>query len=114
MVSGFISATNTDLLTAGRLQTAPSSGQLLFQMQASDDDATNNYSAIIQLPDSDVPLDGVRVPAGATAGLARLDDFYMMQFLADINLGGRVVFSLTETGDAEAMWRVIFTPRYPV
>lgn len=108
--SGIVAATNGDLLTATRLQTAPSDGTLLFQMQASDDDATNNYAVTLQMPDSDVPMDGQRVPGGETAGLARLSQEYMLQYVAEIGKGGRVVFALTETGDAEALWRVTFTP----
>lgn len=110
MESGIVAATNTDLLTSTRLQTAPSDGTLLFQVQASDDDTTNNYAIDIQMPDSDVPMVAQRVPAGETAGLARLSDEYMLQFAAQIGKGGRVVFGLTETGDAEALWRVTFTP----
>lgn len=109
--SGFISATNADLLTQTRLQTAPSNGIMLFQVQASDNDATNNYKIDIQLPDSDVPMVAVDVPMGETAGLAgMLNDDTMLQFAAAVGKGGRVVFGLTETGDAECTWRVSFTP----
>lgn len=112
MESGFIAATNTDLLTSTRLQTAPADGVMLFQVQASDNDATNNYKIDLQLPDSDVPMVAVDVPMGSTAGLAgQLDDDYMLQYAAVIGKGGRVVFGLTETGDAECTWRVTFTPR---
>lgn len=111
MESGFIAATNADLLTATRLQTAPANGIMLFQVQASDNDATNNYKMDLQLPDSDVPMVAVDVPQGATAGLAgMLDDDLMLQYAAAIGKGGRVVFGLTETGDAECTWRVTFTP----
>lgn len=111
MESGFIAASSADLLTATRLQTAPSNGVMLFQMQASDNDATNNYKVDLQLPDSDVPMIAQDVPMGATAGLSgQLDDDFMLQYAAQVGKGGRVVFGLTETGDAEATWRVTFTP----
>lgn len=111
MESGFIAATNSDLLTSTRLQTAPGPGTILFQMQASDNDATNNYKCDLQLPDGSVPLIAQDVPMGATAGLAgQLDDRYMLQFVTVVNTGGRVVFKLTETGDAECAWRATFTP----
>jgi len=111
MEGGFIAATNADLLTAGRLQTAPADGIMLFQIQAGDNDATNNYKVDIQLPDSDVPMVAMDVPMGPTAGLAgQLNEDYMLQFAADVGKGGRVVFGLTETGDAECTWRVTFTP----
>jgi len=109
--SGRLAASNTDLLTATRLQTAPSNGTMLFQVQASDNDATNNYAIDLQLPDSDVPLISQNVPMGETAGLGgQLDERMMMQYLAVVKTGGRVVFGLTETGDAECEWRVIFNP----
>jgi len=111
MESGYIAATNTDLLTNTRLQTAPANGYMLFQMQASDNDATNNYKVDIQLPDSEVPMVAVDVPMGSTAGLAgMLDSDLMLEFMAPIGKGGRVVFGLTETGDAECTWRVTFEP----
>lgn len=110
--SGFIAATNADLLTATRLQTAPADGVLLFQVQASDNDATNNYKIDLQLPDSDVPMVAQDVPGGRTAGLAgQLDEQMMLQYATQVGKGGRVVFGLTETGDAECTWRVTFTPR---
>lgn len=111
MESGFIAATSADLLTATRLQTAPADGVMLFQMQASDNDATNNYKVDLQLPDSDVPMIAQDVPMGGTAGLSgQLDDDFMLQYAARVGKGGRVVFGLTETGDAECTWRVTFTP----
>lgn len=109
--SGFISATNADLLTSTRLQTAPSDGEMLFQVQASDNDATNNYKVDLQLPDSDVPMVAQDVPMGATAGLSgQLDSRFMLQYATQVGKGGRVVFFLTENGDAECTWRVVFTP----
>lgn len=111
MESGFISATNADLLTATRLQTAPADGVMLFQIQASDNAAANNYKVDLQLPDSDVPMIAQDVPAGESAGVGgQLSDEYMLQYAAQVGKGGRVVFGLTETGDAEATWRVTFTP----
>lgn len=111
MESGYIAATNADLLTTTRLQTVPADGVMLFQVQASDNDATNNFKIDIQLPDSDVPMIAQDVPMGSTAGLSgMLDDDLMLQFAALVGKGGRVVFGLTETGDAECTWRVTFTP----
>jgi len=109
--SGSLSATNADILTATRLQTAPANGTMLFQVQASDNDSTNNYKIDIQMPDSDVPLISQNVPAGRTGGLGgQLDADMMFQFAAQIGQGGRVVFGLSENGDAECEFRVIFTP----
>lgn len=109
--SGFEIATAADLLTATRLQTAPADGIMLFQMQASDNNATNNFKVDIQLPDSDVPMVAVDVPCGEVTGFAYLDERTMLQFAAEVGKGGRVVFGVVETGDAEFTWRVVFTPR---
>ncbi len=112
--TGFISATDGDLLTATRLQTAPADGIMLFQVQASDNNATNNYKIDLQLPDSDVPMVLQDVPCGEVTGFAYLDERTMLQYITDIGKGGRVVFGLTENGDAEATWRVVFTPHSSV
>jgi len=110
MESGFIAATDGDLLTATRLQTAPADGVMLFQVQASDNNATDNYKIDLQLPDSDVPMIAQDVPCGPATGFATLDDRTMLQYAAEVGKGGRVVFGLTESGDAECTWRVTFTP----
>jgi len=110
MEAGFIAATVADNLTATRLQTAPSDGIMLFQVQASDNNATDNFKMNLQLPDSEVPMDAVDVPCGPTAGFGTLDERTMLQYAAQVGKGGRVVFGLTETGDAECTWRVTFTP----
>lgn len=109
--TGRLTGTSTDLLSSTRLQTSPADGVMLFQVQASDNDGTNNYAFDIQLPDSDVPVIAQAVPMGRTAGLGgQLDADMMFEFAAVVGKGGRVVFGMTESGDAEADWRVVFTP----
>lgn len=109
--TGRLAASGTDLLSSTRLQTSPSDGTMLFQVQASDNDGTNNYAFDIQLPDSDVPVIAQSVPMGRTAGLGgQLDSDMMLEFAALVGKGGRVVFGAVETGDAEMEWRVVFTP----
>lgn len=111
MVTSFDAATNTDILQGTRLQTVPSNGILSFELQASDNDATNRYAVTISLPNGDTPLDGVLVPQGATAGLAgMIDDRLALKVRFRIDQGGHCVFSVTETGDAEVFSRVVFTP----
>ncbi len=112
IVSGQEAASNTDILGATLLQTVPSNGVLTFEMQASDNDATNNMVATVQLPDNSTPISGVRVPGTATAGLAGiLDDRLNLQTSFNIEQGGRCAFSVVETGDTEFTWRVTFSPR---
>lgn len=111
MVTTFLATSSTDVLQGTRLQTVPKNGILSFEIQASDNDATNNFSTSIQLPNGDTPLNGVLVPMGATAGLAgMLDDRLCLKVRFKIQQGGHCVFSLTEAGDAEVFARVVFTP----
>lgn len=111
IVSGQEAASNTDILGATLLQTVPSNGVLTFEMQASDNDGTNNMVATVQLPDNSTPIAGVRVPSGNTTGLAGvLDDRTDMLTSFAIDQGGRCAFSVVETGDTEFTWRVTFSP----
>lgn len=107
--SGQIAATNSDIFSGTRLATAPASGVLTLEMQASDNDATNNYTATVQLPGGDNPMSSVRVPCGNTTGLAGvIDDQTALKVEFGIQQGGQVLFSATETGDAELTWRAVF------
>lgn len=111
VLSGLEAATNTDILQGTRLQTVPRNGILSFEIQAADNVAANNYTASIQLPNGDTPLNATLVPGGATAGLAGIiDDRMALKLRFRINQGGHCVFSVTETGDTECTWRVTFTP----
>ena len=111
ILSGQEAASNTDILANTRLQTVPSAGVLLFELQASDNDATNNFTASIQLPGGDTPMELVRVPCGNSTGLAGvLDDRTKLMASFRVAQGGHTVFSCVETGDAELTWRVTFTP----
>lgn len=103
-------ASNTDILQGTRLQSVPSGGTLTFEMQASDNDATNNYTASIQMPGGDTPLNLVRVPCGNSTGLPGvIDERTDLQVTLPIQQGGHCVFSCVETGDAELTWRVTFS-----
>ncbi len=109
ILSGQEAATNTDILQGTRLQTVPASGYLLFELQASDNDATNNYTVSIQMPNGDTPANSVRVPCGNSTGLAGvIDDRTALRMRFRIAQGGHCVFSTTETGDSELTWRVTY------
>lgn len=111
ILSGQEAATNADILQGTRLQTVPSRGFLLFELQASDNDATNNYTVSVQMPGGNTPMNATRVPCGSTAGLAGvLDDRQALRTRFAISQGGHAVFSCTETGDAELTWRVTYQP----
>lgn len=111
VVSALVAATTADILQGTRLQSAPSNGTVTFQMQAADAVAANSYTATIQLPSGDTPMNGVLVPGGEIAGLAGvLDDRHMLAITVPVAQGGHIVFTVTETGDTELIYRVIFRP----
>lgn len=102
-------ATNADILQGTRLQSVAANGTLTFELQASDNDATNNYTVSIQMPDGDTPMNAVRIPCGNSTGLAGvIDERVDLQATFPISKGGHCVFSCTETGDAELTWRVTY------
>ena len=107
--SALVSATTADILQGTRLQTVPRNGILTFELSADLAAAANNFSATIQLPNGDTPLNGVLVPASGVIG--QLDDRNKLQVSFATGQGGHAVFSLTETGTAVAIYRVTFTPR---
>ena len=104
-------ATNADILQGTRLQTVPAGGLLTFELQASDNDATNNYTVSVQMPNGDTPMNATRVPCGNSTGLAGvLDERTNLTASFPIAQGGHCTFSCTETGDSELTWRVTYTP----
>jgi len=111
MISGLISADNTDVLANSRLQTAPSRGLLSIELQASDADGTNNFTASLNLPGGDNPWENVLVPGGNTASLAGvIDSRCALTDVFPVSQGGHVTLSVDETGAATLAYRVTFTP----
>jgi len=104
-------ASNADILQGTRLQTVAAGGMLTFELQASDSDATNNYTVSAQMPGGDTPMNATRIPCGNSTGLAGvIDERTNLTASFPITQGGHCVFSCTETGSAELSWRVTFTP----
>lgn len=111
ILSGQESASNTDILQGTRLQTVAASGLLTFELQASDNDATNNYTVSVQMPGGDTPMNATRIGCGNSTGLAGvIDERTNLTASFAIQQGGHCVFSCTETGDSELTWRVTYTP----
>ena len=111
MLSDQENGSNTDILQGTRLQTVPAGGFLTFELEASDNDATNNMSVSIQLPGGDTPLEGVRVPATAATGhTGALNTRNMLRATFLVGQGGHTVFSCVEVGDTELTWRVTYSP----
>lgn len=111
ILSGQEAATNSDILQGTRLQTVPRGGFLTFELQASDNDATNNYTVSIQMPGGDTPLNATRIPCGNSTGLAGvIDERTDLTATFAIAQGGHCVFSCTESGTSELTWRVTYSP----
>jgi len=111
IMSGQEAASNSDILQGTRLQTVDANGLLTFELQAADNDATNNMTASVQMPGGATPMNLTRIPCGNTSGLAGvIDDRTSLTASFPIRQGGHCVFSCTETGDTELTWRVTYTP----
>lgn len=108
VVTGREAASNTDILQGTRLQTVPKGGTLTFELQAYDNDATNNMTVTIQLPGGDTPMNGVIVPNGVTDGALNSND--KTQATYGVAQGGHAVFSCAETGATTLDWRVTYRP----
>ncbi len=107
-----VSATNTDLLSGGRLNAIPYSGVLRIQLLADLADVTNFYTLILQLPNGDVPVDTQRVPASGSGADGVLDDRELWQLAYPTGgTGGHFVVSLTENGTATCMVRIGLSQR---
>jgi hypothetical protein len=108
VLSDIEGATNSDILQGTRLQTVPQGGYLTFELQALYNSSTDFTTVSIQMPNGDTPLNGVRVPAGATGNALNVND--KMQITLPVAQGGHTVFSAEENGANVLAWRVTYTP----
>lgn len=108
--SSLVSATNVDLLSAGRLNAIPYNGQLTLRFLADLGDATNNYVLTIQLPDGSVPVDAQTVQASASGLDFDMDDRQVLQFSFPATQGGHFTVSLTENGTATCAFQAVLRP----
>lgn len=105
-----ILTTNTDVLSAGRLNAIPYNGTLTLRFLADLGTAAANYVLTIQLPDGSVPVDGQLVPASGSGADMVLDDRETLQFTFNASQGGHFTVSLTETGTAVCAFQAILRP----
>lgn len=105
--SGVITASNTDLLSTGRLNAIPFNGTLTLELLADLNNATNNYTVTIQEPGGDVPIDAQRVPGANPALGGVLDDRQLLRMSFRAPQGGHFTVALTETGTAICTWRAV-------
>ncbi len=110
ILSSVEAATNTDILQGTRLQTVPAGGVLTFELQASENDATNNFAVSIQMPNGDTPLNNTRVPGTVPSDVGIIDERMNLTVSFPISQGGHCVFSATETGTCFLAWRITYTP----
>ena len=110
ILSGLETATNADILQGTRLQTVPSGGLLTFELQGQNNDAVDNYTVSIQMPNGDTPLNNVRVPGCNPALGGVIDERQNLTVTLPISQGGHCVFSATESGTSTLSWRVTYTP----
>ncbi len=108
--SSLISATNTDVLSGGRLNAIPFTGVITFQFLADLGDATNNYVLTLQLPGGEVPVDAQTVPASASGLDMNLDSRDLVQFSFAAGMGGHFTVSLTENGTATCAFVAVLRP----
>lgn len=106
--SQIISATNTDVLSVGRLNSIPYNGTLSLRFSSDLGTAAANFSLTLQLPGGDVPVDGQQVLAGGVIGGIDLRTCMMFKFRA--RQGGHFVVSLTETGTAVCTFEAVLSP----
>jgi len=110
ILSSVESATNADILQGTRLQTVPAGGVLTFELQSDKNSPSNNYTASIQMPNGDTPLNNVRVPGCNPELSGVIDERQNLTVSFPIMQGGHCVFSCTETGITNLSWRVTYTP----
>ncbi len=102
--SALISATNTDVLSTGRLNAIPYGGVLTLRFLADLGDVTNFYTLTIQLPNGDVPVNAQQVWASGAGTDALMDERESLDFAFPVGQGGHVTVSLTEGGTATCMF----------
>lgn len=108
--SGIVTASNTDLLSGGRLNAIPYNGTLTLQFLSNLADGTNQYTVTIQKPNGDVPVDAQLVPGNNPSLAGVLDDRQLLQFSFRATIGGHFAVALTESGTAVCTWRAVLKP----
>lgn len=95
-----ITATNTDLLSGGRLNALPYNGMLVLDFSADLSNATNNFAVTIQKPNGDVPIDAQQVMGNNPALGGVLDERTLTRYTFQATQGGHFTVVCTETGAA--------------
>jgi len=105
-----LSASNTDLLSTGRLNAIPYNGTLTLEVQASLNDGTNGFTLTVQTPDGATPIDAQGIPSNNPALAGVLDERTLSRYVFAATQGGHFNIALTEVGTATCMARVTLSP----
>lgn len=105
-----VSATDTDLMNSGRLNSIPYGGILTLDFLADLADATNFYQLTIQLPNGDNPVDTQTVQASGSGLDGNMNEREYLRFSFPATQGGHFIVGLTENGTATCMFRAVLRP----
>ncbi len=108
--SSLIVATNTDVLSVGRLNSIPYNGQLTLRFLADLGTDAANFALTIQKPGGEVPVDTQRVWASGSGNDMVMDDREILSFTFLAAQGGHFIVSLTETGTAVCAFVAVLRP----
>lgn len=109
IIFGQEAATNADILNGTRLASAPYPGVLTLTYAATVALlGTNDFLVTVALPGGEIPIDSQLAPLAAGTGNLDVRLATTISFL--IAQGGRVVFSVVETGTSIFSWRARFAP----
>ncbi len=108
--SVLISATNTDVLSGGRLNAIPYGGHITFRFLADLGAVTNFYQLTLQLPNGDVPVDLQTILASSSGVDMNMKADEALQFTFVATVGGHFVVNLTENGTATCAFQAILRP----
>lgn len=105
-----LTASNTDMLSGGRLNAIPYGGILTMDFLSNVSTAAANFSLTIQKPNGDVPIDGQQIPGANPALDGVLDERQLLRFSFRATQGGHFTVSVVETGTAILMARIVLKP----
>jgi len=94
-----LNGTDNDILAApSRLAAIPANGVLTVECSCTDSDTVNFGQLTVQLPDGDIPLDLVAIPASGNTTDGMLDTNTEMVVSFPVKQGGHVLLQFIENG----------------
>ena len=107
IVTGYLTASNADILAGTRLNAIPFDGELLLEVLGDAQSApqTNFAKMTIQIPDGAVPMQDMRIPH-ARVGKGTLNDDDESAFTFDATQGGHFDIEIDISGTHGVFYRV--------